>query len=76
MFIAAAAAVLWWPLRLSMSPSIMQELSRKGVGRDDCRSALEGLFGEALRGTFRVNLDHAEDGLSDEDSLCGTEGQL
>lgn len=54
----------------------MQELYRKGVGREDCMTALQNLFGESSRGRIRVNLDHAEDALTEEQSICGTEGTL
>ena len=53
----------------------LQELIRKGVSRQDCQTALEGVFGESSRGRIRVDLGD----LGEEDvgtcTLFGTEGQ-
>ena len=39
-------------------------------------TALENLFGASSRGRIRINLDYAEDALTEEQSICGTEGML
>lgn len=58
-----------------MCVRVLQELIRKGVSRQDCQTALEGVFGESSRGRIRVDLGDLKQKDVGVCTLFGTEGE-
>ena len=55
---------------------VSKELIRKGVSRQDCQNALEGVFGESSRGRIRVDLGDLQKEDVDKCTLFGNEGRI
>lgn len=55
---------------------VSKELIRKGVSRQDCQNALEGVFGESSRGRIRVDLGELQKEDVDMCTLFGNEGRI
>lgn len=53
----------------------LKELLKKGVSKQDCQLALEGVFGESFQGRVRVNLDDLSEEGAGMPTLFGTEGE-